>query len=42
VDVLGDVLGVIGIAFAVPLVILAIGLPFAALVRVLMWIGEMF
>jgi len=41
VDILGDVLALIGIAFAVPLAILAIGMPFALFGRFVLWIGAM-
>jgi len=41
VGLFGDVLALIGIAFAVPLAILAIGMPFALFGRVVLWIVAM-
>lgn len=37
--VVGDLLGVVAIVLCIPLVILAIGLPIALFVRLLLWIG---
>jgi len=37
--VVGELLAVVGIALCVPLVILAIGMPVAFLVRFLLWVG---
>lgn len=37
--VLGDVLGAVAIVLCIPFVILAIGLPIALCVRLLLWIG---
>jgi hypothetical protein len=38
VSVLGDLVGLVAVAFAFPLVILAIGIPLALLVRLVMWL----
>jgi hypothetical protein len=39
--VIGDVVGAMGVALCVPLVILAVGIPIALCVRLLLWIGRM-
>lgn len=38
VSVLGDLVGLVAVALAFPLVILAVGIPVALLVRLLMWL----
>jgi hypothetical protein len=38
VEIAGDLLGLIGIAFCIPAVIVAIGLPIALGIRLLLWI----
>jgi len=38
IGVAGDMFGTVAVVLCVPLVILAIGLPFALLVRLLLWI----
>jgi hypothetical protein len=38
VSALGDILGLVAVAYAFPLVILAIGIPIALLVRLAIWI----
>ncbi len=38
----GDVLGLVGIVFCIPFVILAIGLPIALCLRLVLWIGGRF
>jgi hypothetical protein len=40
--VIGDLLGVLAIGLAIPVAILAIGIPIALGVRVLLWIGGRF
>jgi len=37
--VIGDVFGALGIVLSIPLAILAIGIPIALCVRLLLWIG---
>ena len=39
--VVGDVLGVVAIVLCIPFVILAIGIPIALCVRLLLWIGRL-
>ena len=36
---IGDLLGAVAIVFCIPVVILAIGIPIALCVRLLLWIG---
>ena len=38
-DILGDVLGAVAIVLGIPFVILAVGIPIALCVRLLLWIG---
>ena len=38
-DVVGDLLGAVAIVLCIPFVILAIGIPIALCVRLLLWIG---
>jgi hypothetical protein len=38
-EVVGDLLGLAGIALALPFVILGIGIPFALCIRLVLWIG---
>ena len=39
--ILGDLLALAGIIVGIPLVILAVGIPIALCVRLLLWLGEM-
>ena len=39
--VIGDLLMLVGIVFCFPLVILAIGLPIALVLQLLLWIGRL-
>jgi hypothetical protein len=40
-SVVGDLLGAVAIVLCFPLVILAVGIPIALCVRLLLWIGEL-
>lgn len=39
-DVVGDLFGAVAVVLCIPFVILAIGLPIALFMRLLLWIGE--
>jgi hypothetical protein len=41
VHIIGDLLAAVGIAFCIPFVILAIGIPFVLCIRLLLWLVGM-
>jgi hypothetical protein len=42
VTAIGDVIALAGIVFCIPFVILAIGIPIALVVQLLLWVGRLF